>query len=123
MKRQLIGGVLALAVALATGVATAGGMTTAAPAGKAVRAAKPQTDVTLYVMPQCGYCEKTRQLLTARGVTWTERDIVSSAEAKRDFIAKGGVGTPLILIGDEVIRGYDASRIDVALGAHGVAAD
>jgi glutaredoxin len=122
MKRQLMGGALALAVALATGTAAAGGATTAAPAGKAVRAAKPQTEVTLYVMPQCGYCEKTRQLLNERGVAWKERDIASSAEAKREFSAKGGVGTPLIVIGDEVILGYDASRIDVALSTHGFAA-
>lgn len=122
MKRQLMGGVLALAVAVATGGAAAGGATTATPAGKAVSAAKPQSDVTLYVMPQCGYCEKTRQLLTERGVTWTERDIASSTEANREFTAKGGVGTPLIVIGDEVIRGYDASRIDVVLSAHGLAA-
>lgn len=122
MKRQLMGGALALAVTLANGVATAGGATTATPADKAASAAKPQTDVTLYVMPQCGYCEKTRQLLTERGVTWTERDIASSTEAKREFTAKGGVGTPLIVIGDEVIRGYDASRIDLMLSAHGLAA-
>lgn len=122
MKRQLMGGVLALAVALATGVATAGGATKATPSGKTQRAAKLQTEVTLYVMPQCGYCEKARRLLTKRGVTWKERDIASSADAKREFIAKGGVGTPLIVIGDEVIPGYDASRIDVALSAHGFAA-
>lgn len=120
MKRQLMGGILALAVALATGITTAS--ETATPASKTVRTAKPQTEVTLYVMPQCGFCEKARQLLTQRGVTWNEFDIAGSAEAKREFTAKGGVGTPLIVVGEEVIRGYDASRIDRALSAHGLAA-
>jgi glutaredoxin len=122
MKRQLTGGALALAVSLATGVSASGGVTTATPTGKAESAAKRQADVTLYVMPQCGYCEKARQLLTERHMTWTERDIAGSAEARREFTAKGGVGAPLIVIGHEVIRGYDASRIDAVLSAHGLAA-
>lgn len=121
MKRQLIGGALALAVALVSGAAMAGAEAAGVPAGKTAPAANPSAEVTLYVMPQCGYCEKTRQLLTGRGVTWEERDIASSTDAKREFIAKGGVGTPLIVIGEEVIRGYDASRIDGALSAHGFA--
>lgn len=120
MKRQLMGGVLALTVALATGTATAS--ETATPASKTVRTATPQTEVTLYVIPQCGFCEKARQLLTERGVTWREFDITSSADIKREFVAKGGVGTPLIIVGEEVIRGYDASRIDRALSTHGLAA-
>lgn len=120
MKRQLMGGVLTLAVALVTGAATAS--ETATLASKTVQTAKLQTEVTLYVMPHCGYCEKARQHLTERGVTWKELDIAGSADAKREFVAKGGVGTPLIMIGEEVIRGYDASRIDQALSAHGLAA-
>lgn len=90
----------------------------AAPAASETKAAT----VEMYVMPGCGYCEKARELLTKRGVKWTEVDIASSAEANREFEAKGGRGTPLLVIGGEVIQGLDAERIDVALRTHGIAA-
>ncbi|HVH32926.1 MAG TPA: glutaredoxin family protein [Tahibacter sp.] len=97
--------------------------TTARAAGAESAHKTPAAAVTLYVMPQCGYCEKAREQLTRRGVTWQERDIVESAEAKREFDAKGGVGTPLIVIGDEIIKGFDAARLNAALDARGLAAD
>ncbi|HSX59489.1 MAG TPA: glutaredoxin domain-containing protein [Tahibacter sp.] len=84
--------------------------------------AKAAAKVKLYVMPQCGYCEKARELLTARGVVWEELDIASSEQAKSEFDANGGRGTPLIVIGNEVIKGLDPARIDEALATHGLVA-
>ncbi|GMV31760.1 MAG: hypothetical protein AMXMBFR59_38850 [Rhodanobacteraceae bacterium] len=84
--------------------------------------AKQTAAIEMYVMPDCGYCKKARELLTARGVSWTEHDIVSSAEAKRAFDAKGGRGTPLLIVGGDVIQGVDAERIDAALREHGIVA-
>ena len=46
---------------------------------------------------------------------WEERDIETSAQAAREFKSLGGVGTPLILIGDERVTGFQASKIDAAL--------
>ena len=46
---------------------------------------------------------------------WEERDIEKSEQAAAEWKANGGVGTPLILIGDEKINGFDQARIDRAL--------
>lgn len=86
-------------------------------------AAADADKVTLYVMPHCGYCEKVRHLLQQRGVTWNEIDIASSAEGKRDFDARGGRGTPLLVVGGDVIHGADSSRIDAVLRQHGLLAN
>jgi glutaredoxin len=72
-------------------------------------------EIVMYVMPDCGYCERARAHLRARGVTWTERDIAASQEASDAFEAAGGIGTPLIVIGTERVQGYDAARIDALL--------
>lgn len=84
--------------------------------------AKKAATIEMYVMPECGYCEKARELLTARGVSWTEHDIANSADAKREFDAKGGRGTPLLVVGGDVIQGLDSERIDAALRAHAIVA-
>lgn len=114
------------AVAVAALFAFAIGAVVIAPAAfaaeKPSKAPEQTQSVTLYVMPQCGYCEKARKLLGAHGVPWREIDIVASAEAKREFDSKGGVGTPLLVIGSETIRGFDAQRIEAALQAQGLVA-
>jgi glutaredoxin len=74
----------------------------------------------MYVMPDCGYCEKVRQLLTQRGVRWQEHNILASTDAKREFQARGGQGTPMLVIGETVVNGSDATRIDAALRANGL---
>ena len=117
MKRFRRWGMVAL---LGLTVALGGMAAQAAP--ETAKTAKESAKVTMYVMPGCGYCEKTRQLLTQRGVQWQERDILASAQAKQEFIAHGGQGTPLLLIGDSVIKGTDPARIDAALRANGLLA-
>lgn len=91
-------------------------------AGASAAEAKKAATIEMYVMPDCGYCEKARELLTARGVSWTEHDIANSADAKSEFDAKGGRGTPLLVVGGDVIQGLDSERIDAALRAHAIVA-
>jgi len=116
------GFVLALSALTLTAPLAMAGDTGSAQANAPAVAEKKAATVEMYVMPGCGYCEKARELLTKRGVKWTELDIASSAEAKHDFEAKGGRGTPLLVVGGEVIQGLDAERIDAALRTHGIAA-
>lgn len=73
------------------------------------------TEVRLFVLPDCGYCDRARSYLQARQVRFNELDIAADAQAKADFDRLGGAGTPLIVIGDQVIHGFDPSRIDAAL--------
>lgn len=83
------------------------------------READSVPEVVLYVLPECGYCEKARQLLTRHGVEWREVDIQNSAAGKKTFTALGGVGTPLLVIGEQTVQGYDASRIESLLAQAG----
>ncbi|MCQ4166926.1 glutaredoxin family protein [Tahibacter harae] len=104
------------------GLASALGGIAAQAAPETAKAAKEAVKVTMYVMPHCGYCEKARQQLARRGVQWQELDILASDQARQEFTAHGGVGTPLLLIGDSVIKGVDPARIDAALRASGLLA-
>ncbi|MCB1626438.1 MAG: hypothetical protein KDI48_01845 [Xanthomonadales bacterium] len=73
--------------------------------------------VQMYVLPNCGYCERARQHLRARGVAFEEFDIAASAEHKARFVALGGQGTPLLQVGAQVLHGFDPPRLDAALAA------
>jgi len=77
--------------------------------------AATHSKVVMYATKTCGYCAKARAYFTERGVPWEERDIEASTQAAHEFKSLGGVGTPLILIGDERVTGFQASKIDAAL--------
>lgn len=82
---------------------------------QSIDAAEQSSDIVMYVLPDCGYCERARQYLQARGLDWREVDIASSAQAKAEFDARGGVGTPLILVGSEQMTGFDVARLEQLL--------
>ncbi len=91
--------------------------TSGLPSARAASAAK--SDVVMYATRSCGYCARAREHFRARGVQWDERDVETSAQAAREWKALGGTGTPVIVIGDERIVGFQPQRIDAALAKRG----
>lgn len=81
--------------------------------------AKAGTPVVLYATSTCPYCAKVRKLFTARGVRYTEYQIDTDAGANREFLARKGIGVPLLYIGDRRIDGYREDAILDALAAIG----
>lgn len=74
-------------------------------------AAMHNQQVILYATEWCGYCKKTRELLESNNIPYFEYDIEKSAEGREQHQRLGGNGVPVLLIGDEVVRGYNPSRI------------
>ena len=76
--------------------------------------------IVMYVAEDCGYCEQAREYFADKGVSVSERDIGASEDAAREFADLRGFGTPLILIGDDRIDGFDEDEIDDALARAGI---
>lgn len=70
-----------------------------------------QGEVTLYATSWCGYCAKTREFLSERGIAYTELDIEKSPEARRAYDALGGRGVPVLKVNGTVIHGYNPQGI------------
>ena len=85
--------------------------------GPSSKSLSARPDITLFVLPDCGYCERARVHLRNRGRHWQELDISSSAAIEKRFVELGGQGTPLIVIGEQRIHGFQPARIDAALAA------
>ena len=82
--------------------------------------------VEIYTSPYCGYCHAAKRLLTAKGVSFSEIDVMAAPERKPEMIqrANGGRTVPQIFIGDEHIGGCDelhalerAGKLDPMLSA------
>lgn len=74
-------------------------------------------DVVMYATKGCPYCAKARALFAGLGVRYTEYQIDTSDAADADFKARGGIGVPLLYIGDRRIDGFREAAIREALGA------
>ena len=69
--------------------------------------------VTLYATSWCGWCRKTRSLLTELQVEFREVDVEKDAKGREEFRSKTGgrSGVPVLDIAGTIVRGYDERRI------------
>ncbi|HUI99670.1 MAG TPA: glutaredoxin family protein [Usitatibacter sp.] len=88
----------------------------------ATQVAKKRNPVTLYTAKDCGTpCDQGRDLLSNRGVPFTEKNAMAS-NADLDALRKltGGSGeVPFLLVGETKIRGYDEDAWNSALDSAG----
>ena len=64
--------------------------------------------ITVYLAGWCPYCQRARQLLTNKGVVFSEIDVDADAAFRREMIARSGRRTvPQIFIGERHVGGCD----------------
>jgi glutaredoxin 3 len=76
--------------------------------------------VKIYTTPTCGYCHQAKAFFTQTGVPFEEVDVSADRAAAQEMVdLTGQMGVPVIVIGDEVIIGFDRARIQqlIASGA------
>ena len=71
-----------------------------------------RADITIYTTPLCGYCFAAKDLLRRRGVDFTEIDVMSDPERRREMTARSGGGrtVPQIFIGASHVGGFTELR-------------
>ena len=70
-----------------------------------------QPEIILYSATWCGYCDATREFFKDNRIRFTELDIENTAEGMQGHRNLGGGGVPLIVVGDETIRGFNEAGL------------
>lgn len=79
-------------------------------------------DVHLYALSTCPYCRMTRRYLDENGITYeiTEVDLLEGDEKQVAIETvksiSGGTSFPVLVVRDEVIVGFNKSRMADVLG-------
>lgn len=81
--------------------------------------------VTVYSTTYCPYCVRAKDLLTRKGVSYTEINVEDDAEREKMIAKAGGRRTvPQIFVGDTHVGGFDdlnaldkAGKLDTLLAA------
>jgi len=65
--------------------------------------------VELYTTPFCGYCAAAKRLLSAKGVSFTELDVMQDPARRAEMTQRsnGGRTVPQIFIGQTHVGGFD----------------
>jgi glutaredoxin 3 len=66
-------------------------------------------NVEIYSSPLCGFCHAAKRLLTDKGVSFSEIDVLANPARKPEMIqrANGRRTVPQIFIGEIHVGGYD----------------
>jgi glutaredoxin len=68
--------------------------------------------VTMYSTDWCGYCAKTRRFFKRNQIAFVEYDIEKSEKAQLEYEQLGGGGVPLVLVNEQLVRGYNIRLIE-----------
>ena len=73
-------------------------------------------EVKVYSTPTCPYCKIAKEYLSSKGVTFQNIDVSADQAAGEEMIKiSGQMAVPVIVVGGEVIVGFDKGAINKAL--------
>ncbi|HBB65068.1 MAG TPA: NrdH-redoxin [Candidatus Vogelbacteria bacterium] len=74
--------------------------------------------VEMYTTPTCHFCHAAKEYFTGKGLSFTEYDVQSNLEKRKEMIEKTGqLGVPVIVIDKvEVVIGFDQPTLARLLG-------
>ena len=72
--------------------------------------------VIIYSTPMCHFCQIAKDFLKENGIAFTEFDVACDLEKRQEMIQKSGqMSVPVIVVGDEIIIGFDQERLAAVL--------
>lgn len=76
--------------------------------------------VKIYTTPTCGYCHMAKQYLNERNISYEEFNVALDREAAEQMLnLTGQMGVPVIVVNNEVIIGFNRTKLDQLLGGGG----
>ncbi|MBI2627415.1 glutathione S-transferase N-terminal domain-containing protein [Candidatus Nomurabacteria bacterium] len=74
-------------------------------------------NVTIYSTPSCHFCHLAKDFFKEKNITYTEYDVASNFDKRKEMMEKSGqMGVPVIVIGDELIVGFNKPKVAQLLG-------
>ncbi|MCX6757301.1 MAG: glutaredoxin family protein [Candidatus Nomurabacteria bacterium] len=74
-------------------------------------------NVTIYSTPSCHFCHMAKDFFKENNVAYTEYDVAADKEKRSELIDKSGqMGVPVIIIGDDLVVGFNKPKIAELLG-------
>jgi len=73
-------------------------------------------DIVVYTMTGCPHCAAVKEFLKEKGLEYEERNVLEDAAALNGLRELGFNGTPVTIVGDESVLGFDRARLEALVG-------
>ena len=74
-------------------------------------------NVTIYSTPSCHFCHMAKEFFKENNVAYTEHDVAADPAMRAELVEKSGqLGVPVIIIGDDLIIGFNKPKVVELLG-------
>jgi glutaredoxin len=73
--------------------------------------------VILYSQPGCAPCFAAKAFLQSRAVPFVYKDVQADPQAFRELMDLGSRSTPTLVVGSEVMIGFDPARLEQMLAS------
>lgn len=80
--------------------------------------AKDSADVIVYSTKNCIDCNLVKQWLTAKGVSFEVRDVMTSRAYQEEVERFGFMGVPVTVLGDKAVKGFQPSELEALVGSN-----
>ncbi|MHB0912713.1 MAG: glutaredoxin family protein [Armatimonadota bacterium] len=75
-------------------------------------------EVKVYSTPTCPWCRKVKEYLNEKGVPFTDFNVAEDRDKYAEMVELSGQrGVPVIMIGDQLVVGFNQNKIDELLAA------
>lgn len=72
-------------------------------------------NIVIYTSNTCGYCHLAKDYLNENNIAFTEKNVSSDPQARKELMSQGFMGVPVIFVDEEVIQGFDKDRLEALL--------
>ncbi|OGZ10506.1 MAG: NrdH-redoxin [Candidatus Lloydbacteria bacterium RIFCSPHIGHO2_02_FULL_50_13] len=78
--------------------------------------------VSIYTTVTCGYCKMAKEFFQKNNVEFQEFDVGKDLERRKEMIEKSGqMGVPVIMVGEDMIIGFNKPKLEQLLNITQVA--
>jgi len=76
-----------------------------------------QKKVIMYSTTTCHYCHRVKEFFKKNNIEFTDHDVTTDPVARKEMIdTSGQMGVPVVVIGDNVVVGFNESVLRDLLG-------
>lgn len=73
--------------------------------------------VTIYSTPTCHFCQAAKDFFNTHNVEYTDYNVGEDLDKRQEMLKKSGqMSVPVIVIGGDVLVGYDEEQLREKLG-------
>lgn len=72
-------------------------------------------NVVVFTSNTCPYCVSAKDYLNEKGIEYTEKNVQTDKDARKELMSMGHMGVPVLIIDGQEIVGFDKEKIDTLL--------